>query len=548
MITQARGVLGVGIVMAWLARTSALAAPEVRVDLVLSLPEGDRAAEVAVEIPRLKFDKRVLMSYTMDDDVAGAYGRIFTVINNKWVDDLNYAHQGIAPSTGFLPGKTLGYTDGTGIEKRFAAGVAVWPQAGNKWMSNFMLKSDPPADWRDPYLKWYEIPLLLDFGFSVYEHNTGTDDPDSVEKIARGFERCQEITRQQLDGRGFKVLMEPDGNYRYCEAAWLYPPIKMVCNQGRGKSIPHHPLTDDPAFEKTVITRRFHSTRTVEEEFAYVKQNHDSANPLWYHFSTHAPGEFVQRLLRLINDAYGKEGCDDIWFATCDEYYEYVEMRRHSTLEVERKGRQVVIHLAIPQGEDFYYNDLSLLVKHVADPASVGVTAGTNVNALSWARQGSNLLVNVGFNPRVLERAERYTRKFEASRLPEDGDDARYFVSQLRKELRAPLQSRIDHVVVRAPLILEELKTGRAISDGQSLFIPVTFRCNRPPSQVKLLSEREHTRVPWKAYEADKPLELKIRMTTNAVQNVFLIVKDNENTSFMLGREASLADPLHRAP
>ncbi|MEI6033483.1 MAG: hypothetical protein WCS65_04260 [Verrucomicrobiae bacterium] len=536
-------VMAMTLCSAALANLAWAAPADVHVDLTITLPEGETADSVKVEFPKLKFNKRVLMSYTMDDGVAGAYCRIFTAINKKWDDTLNFCHQGVSPSTGSMFEKTLGYTDGTGIEKRFAAGVAIWPQAGNKQMANFMLKEKPPADWRDPYLKWYEIPLLLDFGFSVYEHNTATDDPKDVAKIAAGFVHCQEITRKELNGRGFKVLMEPDGNYAYCEASLLYPPIKMTCNQGRGNSRIHHPLTDEVEFEKTVIQRRFPTEKTPEEELAYCRKNHDDANPAWYHLSTHRPGQFMQDVLRMINDAFGKDGVDDIWFATCDEYYEYVFMRKHAAITVKPKGRQVSVSLTIPQGEDFYYNDLSLLVSGIKAPGRTDVSAGSNVNALSWAKAGEALLVNVGFNPLVLERAQRYTTRFEGSRLEGDREDALYFVSQLRKELQPPYRSRIETVTLRAPLIIEEMSVGKGVGKGPAWTFPISFKSNRVPTEYKALDHRDHTLEKWSSFQAGQPAELKIRsMSTNEAQTVYFIIRDEENTSEMMAKQILMSE------
>ena len=204
--------------------------------------------------------------------------------------------------------------------------------------------------------------------------------------------------------------------------------------------------------------------------------------------------------------------------------------------------RKVLISLTIPQGDDFYYNDLSLLIDGLKFPDKAGVTAGANVNALSWARSGDSLLVNAGFNPLSVERAERYVSRFEASRLAGDRDDAAYFTAQLRQELRAPLQARLEKVAVRKPLVIEELAVGKVTDDGKTWALPVTFRSNRVPSEYKLLSQREHTRTPWQVYSPDTPLALKVRITTNETQDIFLILRDAENTSSMLASTVKLAE------
>ena len=52
----------------------------------------------------------------------------------------------------------------------------------------------------------------------------------------------------------------------------------------------------------------------------------------------------------------------------------------------------------------------------------------------------------------LVERAERYTARFEASESGEDMDDALYFVQRLKSSLRVPYMARINALI--APPVL----------------------------------------------------------------------------------------------
>ncbi|MDO4570771.1 MAG: hypothetical protein Q4D38_10330 [Planctomycetia bacterium] len=535
--------------------------PPVQIRLTLDLPQGENAHEVEARVPPLKFDKRLLMSYTLDDDTVTAYCNIFSCINQHWITrGVFFNHLGYPHSTGFLPEKTLGYSDGTGIEKRFAIGVAVWPQSGNKWLPNFMDEKKPPTGPYDPYLKWYEIPTMLDFGCSVYEHDTCTDailPPDAskevrdasykdADMIARCFPKCLEITKRNLNGRGFKVLIEPNGNYTYCVAARKFPPIKVVVNQGAGgKSIKLRPLSMVPDFETSVLERRFYNNCPIEEEFAHIEKLASDPDPIWYHLSTHGASDSIMQLLRLINDRWGKDGSDEVWFATVDEYYEYCFMRKGIRIEKRVKNdRQVEFLLTIPQDVDFHYQDLSLVVEGLARPELSRATADTSVYALSFAKKEDRLLINVGFNPESPRRAERYVARLEEERSKEAKRDAEYFVSQLRPELQPPFEKRIAAVSLRQPIEIRKIVVERS-DPTRPRERRVIFETDRRPHEYKAcIGWLDPESVPWVEFDPEKPILVTIPEKSRFLRadntiDVAVVVRDSEGESRMVGTTIS---------
>lgn len=435
---------------------------EETVEIKISIETEQQCAIDAVSavMPPLKFNKRMLISYTLDDDTVTAYGNIFCIINQNWVEQGKPFHHlnGETTETGFMPVKTLGYTDGAGIEKRFAFGVAIWSQAGNKWVPNFMSTRENPGGSHDPYLKWYEIPLLLDFGSTVYAHDTELAPflPNATEEelkaayknadlIAQGWVKDLEITRQKLGGRGFITLMEPNGNYTYCEAKKKFAPLKVVCNQGAGgKSVTLRPLSMTPDFENTVFERRFFRNIPIAEEFAYLQSQYNNPDPIWYHLATHRADKPIMDLLAMINDTYGKDGSDTIWFATVDEYYQYAQMRKNTIIGKSVEGNKIVFTLAIPRFPDNHYQDFSLIISGIGKPDKAKISVSDSANSFSYAAiDGDKLLINAGFNPELIQRVEKYVQIYKSNPTNQNKCNALYFINQLRPELKQAWEKRM---------------------------------------------------------------------------------------------------------
>ena len=64
--------------------------------MTITLPDGVDANAVTAQFPVLKYNKKFIFTYTADDGPVGAYGKVWSAVNKKWVDDEKYYHIGQA--------------------------------------------------------------------------------------------------------------------------------------------------------------------------------------------------------------------------------------------------------------------------------------------------------------------------------------------------------------------------------------------------------------------------------------------------------------------
>ncbi|MDD2952861.1 MAG: hypothetical protein PHC95_06830 [Parabacteroides sp.] len=407
---------------------------------------------VRVRIPVLKYDKKLAYSYTFDDCVVAAYGKAFCMINRKWVDKEKFYHVGQQRSTGFMPPKSLGYTDGCGNERRFTFGVAIWPDMENRNIDSFMNPVGREIGKYYPYLVWRDIVPLLDFGCDIYFHNVneikyGNED---VNNLLKGLVACQDTTVKKL-GRGMKVLVRSDGNDLYVDAGRKYEDVVFMCaSASPDPDIPFAINLRDDKFDlyKKCQSRRYTElTPNAEELMAGIEEVHGTSYS-WLHDFSHAPNDFqyILDLFVRINDTYGKDGDDSIWFASLDEIFEYVNFRKNCeiTKVVSNDSLYVRFECDLSDVPDKfqYHRDFSVLLSGV-DSKNIKIGSGSGVYGLSYAEmENKDLLININCNSSLLEKAERYTKLFENDHLGEKKEDALYFINQLKEEYRIPFLMR----------------------------------------------------------------------------------------------------------
>lgn len=417
-----------------------------KVSVELSLPQSTGTEDISIQIPPLKYAKKFAYSYTFDDTVVQAYGKAFCTINKRWVDNEKFYHVGQARTTGAVPEKTLGYTDGLGVEKRFAFGVAIWPTLGNAATDNFMEPTGKNPDKYYPYLLWQDVAPLLDFGNSIYFHNVDERmfDKTNPTSIADGLRQAQSITHTKT-GRRMKNLARPDGNNAYIDAANDYSDIVFMQTESSAMNVEFAP--DDVNLTSKSQQRRYtEPIADADQLMESISAAAGSTSCRWLHDFSHAPANFqyIIDLFGRINDLYGKDGDDSVWFASVDEIYEYWFIRKFCRIKKVVDGDKLIVNLYLPKIQNGYYKDFTLLISGVSDPASVTVNGGDEVFGVNCGAFGDGLLVNVDCNDRLMERAERYTALFEKSAEVSDKSDALYFINQLKPTLREPLLARVN--------------------------------------------------------------------------------------------------------
>ncbi|MCI1646989.1 MAG: hypothetical protein LKI39_10770 [Bacteroides sp.] len=418
--------------------------------VTIPLSGGVNVNDVQVSFPQLKYNKKFVYSYTFDDDVAQAYGKAFCTINKKWVDDNKFFHVGQTKTTGSTPTKTLGYTDGCGNERRFAFGVSIWPDNSNSSIDNFMEPTNHAVDQYYPYLVWKDVVPLVDFGCDLYLHDVDSTffNIKEVSGILSGLKICNQKTKDMI-GRKMKILARPNGNDNYVTAAREYEDVVFILD-GPDPITPSL-AADNINLKNKCIARRFiEPTPKYDELIPAIDVAAANSTYDWLNDFSHAPEkfQFILDLFTAINDKYGKDGTDIVWFATADEVYEYNYLKRNCVITKSVSGNTLTLKIACPStdlsNEFIYHRDFSVLLKGVTIQSDAKLSSGKNVYGLSCAKQrDGSWLVNVDCNKSLLDRAERYTNTYEAKKTSSAKEDALYFINQLKEEYRTDAMKSI---------------------------------------------------------------------------------------------------------
>lgn len=414
---------------------------------------GTDIDNIQVYFPPLKYNKKFAYSYTFDDCTVMAYSRGFCFINKKWMDYHRFYHVSQEHTTGSYPEKTLGYTDGCGVEHRFSIGVSIWPDASNRNIDNFMSPTTHKPDKYYPYLVWNDLVPILEFGNEIYFHDVNTDGDDSVDGILKGMKKCQEITESAL-GRKMKVLARPSGKNNYVVAARALDDVVFVAAESNtDMGSPFNITFDDEINLKNIAQyRRFvESTPTLAQLWPNISAAATSENFAWLHDFSHGPEnlQYVLDLFAKLNDEYGKDGNDCIWFATLDEVYEYNYFRNNCIIEKSISNNILTLKFACPSSdlpnELIFHRDFSIILKGAVPLSTADISIGKNVYGLSLARQNTgDWLINIDCNKSLLDKSERYTSIYEKERSVSAKEDALYFVNQLNDNLKKTFKSRFE--------------------------------------------------------------------------------------------------------
>lgn len=397
--------------------------------------------DIQVSLPCLKYNKKFIYSYTFDDCTIMAYSKGFQTINKKWIDEMRSFHVGQPKTTGYIPTNTLGYTDGCGNERRFALGVAIWPDAHSIYIDDFMNPTNHKADKYYPHLTWRDIVPIIDFGGDIYFHDVNTNNEKTVESILKGMAASQKITEQHL-GRKMKILTRPNGDNNYITAGNQYDDIVFMTVEGTPDDIAFNVDVD---LKKNKQCRRFvEPLSSLDRLLPDIETKIKSNTYAWIHDFSHGPDiyQYILDLYTFLNNKYGKDGNDQIWFATLDEVYEYNNLRRNIVVEKSISDNVLTLRFTCPSSDlanEFqYHRDFSILLEGASLPSNPVINSGKNVYGLSFAQKSDNQwMINIDCNKMLLDKAERYTSIYKKEKTEEAKEDALYFANQLKKELKA---------------------------------------------------------------------------------------------------------------
>lgn len=412
----------------------------------LSIPLSElgitSAEEISVGMPALKYNKKFAFSWTTDDAILGIYSLIFKYINKKYIDDTYNYHDGMSPTTGFTPSRVLCSTDGCGNDIRF--------RVDSGWVSYSSTMSDKIHSDSFPYqyVRWSEMEIFLDF-FNTAMNHGGGDQTKPLESIEMCGNRLNEKT-----GYFPYLLLVPGGTTGYPETAEMLDYIyhyhnKLNLNYSTDK------LTKADFEVKTgLLGRKTYDGMTYEQLCGYVDGEAVRTDHPYIYMGGHVVADSSEQIkwtdavkpfLDYLYDTYGKVGNDTIWMAGPEEVYEYLFTRAFSVISSSVDGGNLVIKAKIARMPLFKRFEYSLLLKKISGSLSSTPTVSINKDVMKLASglKSGELLINVNYNEKLPELAEKYTSKYEQTSSDIDKEDAMYFVSMLNDNLQAPFLARL---------------------------------------------------------------------------------------------------------
>ena len=428
------------------------------------------AKDLATETPYLKYNKSWLLMLTQDDCSQSAFCRTWAAINGKTISsstqyptptvadpnskhdlyfDVRHLYKGDLPPTVLPADKSLGCTDGTGNEVRFAITTTLAPE--EKWMT---AESDVKLGFKGNYYRFYRksgliwdnVKEMLNYGTGIAYHNVKATDEKDPAQILEHLERSKYFIDRELAGRVCKLMAEPDGNKAYITAAKQFEDIlTMTAQAGATKLYPFQIASDD--LHQASIEREFNDSPDYfkTKVNTLLKSPKEQRNAIY--IGVHNTDNSWVDFLTWINDSYGKDGDDSVWFPSQEEYYEYNYLRVHGSSTIEQIAPKTYkLTIVLPGKENFYYPSTTINVKGLNRSDIVSIESDGNVTGLSYGQYQNGTMLNIDCRKFLVEHATHFVERYEADRSDKSKKaDATYFVSMLKdSETKKNLLNRIN--------------------------------------------------------------------------------------------------------
>ncbi|MEN5194456.1 hypothetical protein [Sphingobacterium faecium] len=415
------------------------------VEITLTLKSDETPAEeLAIHVPPLKYNKSLLFMLTQDDCKQSAFSMTWAAIHGKPIDisdpkrkyyyDIENLEAYDLPPKSYALGKTLGSTDGFGNEVRFRFTTTLAPE----WDFMYAPTSVKPG-FSDNYfrfymkagLRWNNVRELLNWGNAIAFHDVKTSATSDVDSLLKHFDIAQEMTQKAVEGRRAKFFVEPNGNKNYLIAAQRYADIRtMTAQSGATALIPYQVYSD---LNKTTLPRVFLDTVSQAKQLVLSELAVDSKHRRAIHLGVHETDHQWAQFLLWLNNHYGKDGQDVIWFPSQEEYYEYNYYRQHSDPSIYKDGDQVKIKVKLPNQTNFYYPSLTLNIPGIKMSMIASVHTNESVTGLSYGDFGDGITINFDCRKFVVQHAHHYVNKYLARPTKINLEDAKYHIGAIKE-------------------------------------------------------------------------------------------------------------------
>ena len=438
---------------------------------IITKSEINNINQLSTFIPYLKYNKSWLLLFTQDDAQQSALCRTWAAINGKpiansipypipsiddpyktmsfYYDFAQLLYNDLPPNITFSE-KALGSTDGAGNEIRFTFTTTLAPE--EEWMNrksnvNPGFTSNYYRFYRSQGIDWPSVYELVNYDNSIAFHDVNAEDVYNPTLLTTHFTIAQNEILNNLGGRACKMLAEPNGNKTYLEAAFNYDDIQTMTSQGNYSDFLYpFQVTDD--LEKKVFTRIFNDNPDyfkpiIVDNYALPKEERRAI-----YIGVHNTDNAWIDLLTWINDNYGKDGDDSVWFTSHEEYYEYNYYRiAGGTPQIELvDARTIKLIVSLPSKSDFYYPSTTVNLAGIVMDDIESINTNSVVSGLSYSNYEDGITLNIDCRRALAERAEFYVSMYERDKSNESYKrDALYFTNKLKdSDIKTELLKRIN--------------------------------------------------------------------------------------------------------
>ena len=408
--------------------------------------------KVNLSIPPLKYNKSWLFMLTQDDCKHAAYCITWAAINGRPVSSsdtlavsgsasskvLYYSCEQLyandLPPNAYNLNKTLGSTDGCGNEVRFHPTTTLAPE-WNSMRAQVSVNKGFTGNYYRFYMKstltWNDVKEMLNFGTGIAFHDVNTPSVQNTDSILFHYQIAQDSILKNLSGRGAKMLAEPNGNKTYVAAANNFSDIQTLTAQSG--SVELYPFQIGTDLSKTLLNRYFPGdpAKIISDIQACMKLPKEQRKAI--HAGVHGTDKYWVDFLLWLNNTYGKDGDDSVWFPSQEEYYEYNYYRIHSTMNTTVNGDTLHIRLTMPSAKYFYYPSLTLNLSGIQKANVRSISTNDAVTGLSFSNRDDGLTLNIDCRKHLVEHATHYVEMYEKNPTSLSLADARYFVNQLKE-------------------------------------------------------------------------------------------------------------------
>ena len=193
-----------------------------------------------------------------------------------------------------------------------------------------------------------------------------------------------------------------------------------------------HRTFDTPENFKTMIKQELLKSQTEREAI---------------HIGVHGTDNSWIEFLQWVNDKYGKDGDDSVWFPSQEEYYEYNYYRIHGNVHIEQLDKNTIkLIVKLPSEKYFYYPSTTINLTGIKKEDLISISSNNIVTGLSYGNYNNELTINIDCRKHLNKHATHFVEQYEKDKSDNTKKiDALYFSNILKESIeKKQLLNRIE--------------------------------------------------------------------------------------------------------